>query len=311
MRALLYILLMTGLVAQRGEAEWLSSDVTSLNYYPHHGHLEILPEIMASTRDESFSSTHAATYTKSEQFLMNVNYGIAHRLRLGIAEMLTTGQSRSSVSAAGISTDSTAYGLANPTVTLAWRVFDSHADGLSGDLALSASPNFGDKDTDNGTFGHEGNQLSGSWNSGAAASVFWRWGLSEAEIREAFTQVLAGQTDGNGPATTSTTRPYSTVTSNLSERFHLGSDAFVQFGLTLNPTLVTHSHYDTQVTRSTTIPNYMGGRLNLGFRLKKNSVLELGANWHKDSTFTTSSAGADVSNQNQQVIVSIDFLHQI
>jgi hypothetical protein len=303
--------LIFALTAQNGMADSLSSDVTSLNYYPHHGHLAIEPEFSGTMRDEGFSSANTQTYTKAENLILNANYGIAHRLRLGVAETLTTGQSKESVSAKGLETDSTADGFSNPTVTLAWRIFDARSDGLSGDLSVDVSPNFGDKGTDNGAAGHEGNQLAGNWSDSAGASLFWRIGISEAELHESYTHNYTGHTDGAGDSTTYLTRPYSYLTSNLYERLHFGSNAFIQFGITVNSATTVVNIYDTQVTKTTQSPTYSAGRLSLGYRLKKNSLLDLGATWHKDSTLTTSSAGPGSSNQTQEVVATLSFLHQI
>ncbi len=302
------ILLLTCISAHAIERS--SADIASLNYYPRLHRLETTARLALSLHDTSESSSGASVKKAYETVTLGADYGLGRGWRIGVSESVSTGQSNQNYGKGGGETDSSNGGFSDPALSLVWRTLESNSDGLSADLGAVYSPSLGPKTVDNGNRGHTGNYLNGYWTASAYGALFWRWGINEMELRGAYNQDGQGHTDGDGPATTFTLHPAQYPSASLNDRLHLTKEVYLQLGGMRVSSHSVENLNGNGVERKVQIPAHTVARIDVGFRLGKQTLLELTVTDHLLTTETTT-AGGTVSNRNKQNLAYLTFLHQI
>jgi hypothetical protein len=194
-----------------------SENLINLTYYPHVGHLEFEPTLFTILHGSNNGST-----VSSEGFELYASYGLPWD-GLRFAASLTD-RTRSS------DTNGTTYvhsGVTDPNFSVEYRLLDMTSAGLSVDVEISFSPDFGTYYIANP--GAAGSNHKGYNDLGISGAVYWTTGLNEFKLSGG----IIHDFDGSGFESSFTDEGFTRASlwegsAALIDRVHLTSRFFVE-----------------------------------------------------------------------------------
>jgi hypothetical protein len=288
-----------------------STDLLSLNYYPHAGIIEIDPHVTASLIDRIANSKGTSTKVGANQIYAGVIYGIIPGLRIGLNETMLWDQVSDALATSGTETITTTSGPSDPTISFAWRYIESREARLSGDLTINVTPSFGPKVLGDGSVDKTGNNLSGGWVIEFSSSLHWRWSFNQMEINSAFTRNFESTTEGSASSSSYTTSPYWSYSLGFTDRIHLDKSHFLQGSLTYDPA-VSHlnSYFNDQNTRSKTTDSLVPG-FEFGYSPEPDYLIEASLSFHQyTASSITQPTGVVTDTSSTTLTGTIALLHQ-
>lgn len=206
-----------------------SSDVMSLNYYPHRRVFDFNPRINTEFHDETTTSIGETTEISRNYFTVVAGYGILEGLRFHILESLLWDQIGDHFRKK-IETKTPSNGASNPTFSLAWRWLENPDSGFSADVGVNYSPSFGAHRIGDGSIDQDGNFLSGNTVAGGTIAVFWRKGFNEVELAYSANHVSQTTTVATLQVSTEISDAYWLNAISLSDRIHLSLKFYAEIG---------------------------------------------------------------------------------
>lgn len=288
----------------------LSSDVTSLNYYPHAGHYYLSPRDNFSIDQHSYRSTGGKSSTNSNKGVLSYAHGLGGTgWRAGFTESMLFNSVQTSTDTTGNQTINSTSGYSDPDLFLYWRFWVPKESNWSADLGLTVTPSVGRKQVS--TPAQDANDLNGYWSTAVAADLYGRWEKNEVGANLTFTQRWPGQAEGTSPSTTYGTNSAVIVSGSLTDRFHFNSDWFVDGTFLITEPYPFHQVYDSGNTDTNASPFRLDPQLKLGWRPTPFSLLSLTFTYRHYVETTSSSNGSgsttDVVNLDGVVSYLVQF----
>ena len=292
-----------------------SANLANLNYYPHQGHFLLSPRVTSSISDQNSTTNEDSNPTgvSTVAFFrgdLPISYGLLPGLRIGISENeLFNSESTHTVGNSRATSFSKSSGLSDPTFSTAYRYFEDDArSGLSGDVAVSASPSWVSHQVSSPT--QDGSNGKG-YGTLSAALPFYLWkSKNEVELSPAITHQYVGNGVGVDPTSSFTRGSTSFETVTVNDRLHLTSNASVQGGLLLNfPYNTQTTTLDSSMTvRTTQLPFYVTPRVNFEYLFRSNVLFDVEYDYFN---YTTTVVETLSSNKNIESTLAFRFLIEI
>jgi hypothetical protein len=276
------IILLAGLVgpcaAWAGEdRDDLSSDITSLNYYPHKGHFYLYPRDTQALDDHSSNSNGTQTMTFSNAWTLSFSHGFGNGLRGGFSEGGIVNNSVHTTNANGTTNVHNSFGVTDPSLFLNWRFLPTTDSGWSADLDGTLTPSLAHKKA--ATNRQSGNDYNGYWAAAATGNLFWRRHSNEVGTGLTLSQHLAGNVDGDAANNTYSTDPVLIPSAAVNDRYHFNADWFIEPGVAMTLPYNNHSTYDSGTTTTDQFPFRLTSVFIIGWRLAPRTLLSLDLNY--------------------------------
>jgi hypothetical protein len=287
------------------EPDNLSSDITSLNYYPHSGIFYANPSESSILYDQQTSNGADNASTSSNLFTLSLAVGLRKGLWFSIADSLLWDGNTSGGTVPGASS-----GLSNPSFTVGDRIIESENTGISLELRTKVAPSVGAQIPSNTSRYITGNNLSGSSSVSITPLLFWRNGKNELSLQTTANRNFIGQTNGVSAATTFSTEPYWTYSFTLADRIHIGKQFYLGGNVAYNISdRVIRDLANLAQTTITSSPfwSYSG---HFGFRPDPFVVLQFSVTTSLSKTSALGATGIPTRTTDKRTTGQISFLHQ-
>ena len=277
-----------------------SSDLRRLDYYPHAEKIYLSPSLIGVPSSLSIAQKGASPGNTSNSHSWEIGttviYGLPiEGLRVGLSGTWTAHHWTNVTSVAtGAVTQTSLSGLSDPSLNVQYRVSGSNSDRVSGDLSISISPSFLERQV--ATAGVAGTSARGYGTATITETGYWILEKNDFEASLNLTRNFSGNGVNLSTPTASYTRTaYLSGSASLVDRYHVLENLYLQgsVNLTLPESYSQTNSASPPVSVDLSVPFHVTPGLAIGYRCSARFVTEFLYSYQNYTTTSTPVKGAD------------------